>query len=110
MIELATERISPETESKLRAWLKHPECGTLSEVARDRCRLLQSSALDRALQAKPGEPADLLSQDDMRQAARYATFRDILAELVEQPKSEPFLTVKLLNQKAHATIRHDPED
>ena len=110
MIELGTERISPALETKLRQWLAQSECNTLREVVATRCQLLQASALNKALNARPGEPADLLSQDDLREASRYATFRTILDELVEQPKSEPFLTAKLLTPKANATIRHDPED
>jgi hypothetical protein len=109
VIELGTERISPELEQKLRQWLAKPECDTLRQVVATRCQLLQASALNKALVSKPGDTSDLISQDDMRQATRYANFRVILDEIATQPKNEPFLTAKLLPLKAHATIQHDPE-
>jgi len=110
VIELGTERISPALETKFRQWLSQPECDTLRQVVTAQCQLLQAEALNKALNAKPGETADLISKEDMRQAGRWADFRTLLDQLVAQPKAQPFVTAKLLTPKANATIRHDPED
>lgn len=92
-------------EQKLRKWLSQPEADILRRVVAARCEFLQAEALKKALHAIKGEAADLLQQDDMKQAARFDTFNQILTELSDQPKETPFQLAKKADTiTVHANI------
>jgi hypothetical protein len=95
MIVLQKEPISIDSERKLRIWLSKPEANTLRRVITSECQFAQAAALQKALSARDGNASELLMQDDLRQAARFNTFLEILNEIAAKPKESTFSTVKL---------------
>ena len=81
MIVLQKEPISIDSERKLRIWLSKPEANTLRRVITSECQFAQAAALQKALSARDGNASELLMQDDLRQAARFNTFLEILNEM-----------------------------
>jgi hypothetical protein len=95
MIVLIREKLSPELERKLRLWLSKPEANILRRVVTAECQMSQAAALQKALSARDGNASELLMQDDLRQAARFNTFLEILNEIAAKPKESAFTTAKL---------------
>lgn len=111
MIELVEERLSPVLEKKLRDWLRQSEADTLREVVSAQCQFHQAKALEKALGSAKGETLELISQEEMREACRYANFLAVLNSLSDRPKSEPFCIAKLKPATPHAnTSRSETED
>lgn len=95
MIEFTQEPLSLALEHKLRRWLMLPEVNILRRVIIAECQVAQAAALAKALVAHPGDAKDLLMQDDLKQAARFSTFLEILDQTITRDKNLPFLIAKL---------------
>lgn len=109
MIELIRERLSPALEQKLRRWLSQPEADTLRRVIYAQCQFHQAEALEKALDAKPGAADSLLSQDAIKQAARYHDFLEILREFTNAGEGQHFHIAKLKSAITNATINTSNE-
>ncbi len=95
VIELIKEHIPSNQEAKLRLWLARGEAETLRKVLAAKCQFAQAEALQKAIVAQSGDTADLLSQVEMQDAARFHTALTILNEIAAQPPEEHFFVAKL---------------
>jgi len=94
MIEARQELLNVEAQDALHRWLDKGEFSTLVKVAQAQAKLHEVKALAEAAEVAKGFPLKIESANaSLADAARYATFLDVLKEIKEQ--KTPYITVKL---------------
>lgn len=94
MIEARLEAVNVETQDKLRRLLNGEMFGVLTRLAEAHVTLHQVNALKNATGACKGAPLKMEAADaNLKVAAKYSTFIDVLTEFKEQ--KTPYQSVKL---------------
>jgi hypothetical protein len=110
MIELVAEPFPAGSQEKLRKWLAMPEANLLRKAVTARGQLHEAAALNLAIRSKPGQPGELLAQDDMREAQRYFEFLTIFNAISATSPPATFFTAKLNPTSNHGQTPEPTSD
>lgn len=109
MIELAGEPIPVDAERRLRKWFSSPECATLRRVVEAKGQFKQSEALRRMSASEVStDPQVMMASTEMRDAAKYKAFLDVLSEMAAANTAERFVVAKLKTNQHQYDENIDP--